>query len=193
MRRENLEHIIRAAADVTKERDFIIIGSQAILGQYPDAPATLLQSIEADIYPRDRPELAIDIESIPNDPRWVCTQRIAPHFWLDAAHPDIAVLVPRLGLDEPPADPDFRPPRVSCHLHRRSARPRVPGPGRGRPRRDAHPAPRLEQSGAAGAGGGRPADMMRPSRRVCPRQIGNLAPDKRHYQGRVSTPARGFP
>ena len=33
MNREDLEHIIRAAADVTNEYEFIIIGSQSILGQ----------------------------------------------------------------------------------------------------------------------------------------------------------------
>ena len=32
MRRDQLEHIIRAAADVTGENDSIVIGSQAILG-----------------------------------------------------------------------------------------------------------------------------------------------------------------
>ena len=41
MRRDQLEHIIRAAADVTKQKDLIIIGSQAILGQYPNAPESL--------------------------------------------------------------------------------------------------------------------------------------------------------
>ena len=62
MRRDHLEHIIRAAADVTNEQHFIIIGSQAILGQYPDAPDPLLISLEVDIYPLARPELpdAID-------------------------------------------------------------------------------------------------------------------------------------
>ncbi len=35
MRRDQLEHIIRAAAAVTRQNDLIIIGSQAILGQYP--------------------------------------------------------------------------------------------------------------------------------------------------------------
>lgn len=62
MVREELEHIIRAAADITKEQHFIIIGSQAILGQYPDAPEALLISMEADLYPRYRPELSHDIE-----------------------------------------------------------------------------------------------------------------------------------
>ena len=51
MRRDQLEHIIRAAADVTGENDFIVIGSQAILGQYPGAPDPLLSSMEADLYP----------------------------------------------------------------------------------------------------------------------------------------------
>ena len=62
MRREQLEHIIRAAADLTNETDFIIIGSQAILGRHPNAPAPLLVSMEADIYARNRPDLSDDID-----------------------------------------------------------------------------------------------------------------------------------
>lgn len=58
MRRVDLEHVLRAASAITNERDFIVIGSQSILGQFPDAPAELLVSNEVDIYPRDRPELA---------------------------------------------------------------------------------------------------------------------------------------
>ncbi|HWB14923.1 MAG TPA: DUF6036 family nucleotidyltransferase [Vicinamibacterales bacterium] len=37
-------------------RDFVVIGSQAILGQFPQAPENLLVSIEADVYPRDAPD-----------------------------------------------------------------------------------------------------------------------------------------
>ena len=62
MRRDQLEHIIRAAADLTNETDFIIIGSQAILGRHPNAPAPLLVSMEADIYARNRPDLSDDID-----------------------------------------------------------------------------------------------------------------------------------
>jgi hypothetical protein len=43
---------------VADTRDIVVIGSQAILGQYPDAPDGLLVSIEADVYPRDAPERA---------------------------------------------------------------------------------------------------------------------------------------
>lgn len=53
MRRVDLEHVLRAASAITNERDFIVIGSQAILGQFPDAPDELLVSAEVDIYPRD--------------------------------------------------------------------------------------------------------------------------------------------
>ncbi|MFW6050902.1 MAG: DUF6036 family nucleotidyltransferase [Myxococcota bacterium] len=58
MRREQLEHIIRAAADIADDTDIVIIGSQAILGEHPDAPDELLVSNEADVYPRNRPERA---------------------------------------------------------------------------------------------------------------------------------------
>lgn len=58
MRRHELEHLIRAAAAITNEDEIVVIGSQSILGAVPDAPAFLLQSMEADIYPLHHPELA---------------------------------------------------------------------------------------------------------------------------------------
>lgn len=56
MTRAALEHIVRAAAAVTNERDIVVIGSQAVLGQYPDAPDALLTSIDADVFPRHAPD-----------------------------------------------------------------------------------------------------------------------------------------
>ena len=47
----------RAKAD-ERCRDFVIIGSQAILGEHPDAPAELRVSREVDIYPLEVPALA---------------------------------------------------------------------------------------------------------------------------------------
>lgn len=55
MNRTALEHILRVAAAIANERDFVVIGSQAVLGQFPDAPDALVASIEADIYPRQAP------------------------------------------------------------------------------------------------------------------------------------------
>ena len=57
MKREHLEHLIRAAAKITGERELIVIRSQAILGEHPDAPEGLLRSDEADLYVPRRPEI----------------------------------------------------------------------------------------------------------------------------------------
>lgn len=50
MHRQQLEHIIRAAAGITGASEFVIVGSQAVLGQFPQAPDELLISIEADVF-----------------------------------------------------------------------------------------------------------------------------------------------
>jgi len=65
MKRADLEHLIRAASAITMQRDLVIIGSQAILGSVPDAPTRapeLCRSLEADMYPLVRPDLAELIE-----------------------------------------------------------------------------------------------------------------------------------
>ncbi len=62
MKRSDLEQILRASKGATGEKEFIVIGGQAILGPFTDAPRVLRQSMEADLYPRYRPELAELIE-----------------------------------------------------------------------------------------------------------------------------------
>jgi hypothetical protein len=62
MRREDFEHVIAAAAEVSGEDEFVVVGSQAILGTYPKAPETMLRSMEADIYPRRSPGKANEID-----------------------------------------------------------------------------------------------------------------------------------
>src|SRR5687768_8624665 len=56
MKRLQLEHIIRAAGMSANVDDIIVIGSQAVLGEFPDAPAELLVSDEADVFPSHHPE-----------------------------------------------------------------------------------------------------------------------------------------
>ncbi len=56
MKRQELEHIIRAATTIADDHELIVVGSQAVLGQYPDAPDDLCISNEADVYPRNFPE-----------------------------------------------------------------------------------------------------------------------------------------
>jgi hypothetical protein len=67
MRRADLEHVVAAAAQIVGEDEFVVVGSQAILGSYPDAPASLLRSQEADVYPRNSPEKAIRIDGAIGD------------------------------------------------------------------------------------------------------------------------------
>jgi hypothetical protein len=50
VKRHELEHIIRAASAITGANEIVVIGSQAVLGQYPDAPAEFLVSREADVF-----------------------------------------------------------------------------------------------------------------------------------------------
>lgn len=66
MKREHFEHVIRAAAEVTGD-EIVVIGSQAVLAQYPDAPEPLTSSLEADVYPRNFPDRADEIDGALGD------------------------------------------------------------------------------------------------------------------------------
>lgn len=67
MRIADLEHVIAAAAEVTGLDEFVVIGSQAILASAGDPPASMLQSLEADIYPLQDPEAADFIDGALGD------------------------------------------------------------------------------------------------------------------------------
>jgi hypothetical protein len=58
MKRSELEHVIRAAATIADHDEIIVVGSQAILGQFPSPPSELCVSNEADVYPKNHPERA---------------------------------------------------------------------------------------------------------------------------------------
>jgi len=44
VKRSELEHLIRAAAAITDQYEIVVVGSQSILGAFPDAPDSLLLS-----------------------------------------------------------------------------------------------------------------------------------------------------
>ena len=58
MRPHEFEHILAAAARVTGQDEFVVIGGQAILGSSSEPPEGLLESMEADIYPLNDPAAA---------------------------------------------------------------------------------------------------------------------------------------
>ena len=61
MNRQAMEHLIRAVAEITNEYDIVVIGSQSILGQFPQAPSDLLLSMELDVYPKNFSEKLTDV------------------------------------------------------------------------------------------------------------------------------------
>jgi hypothetical protein len=60
--REQLEHAIRAACDVSEDYEVWVFGSQAILGSHPNAPESLRASIEVDMQPKNRPQMVDEID-----------------------------------------------------------------------------------------------------------------------------------
>jgi hypothetical protein len=57
MKRENLEHVLRASAEICEESEFCIIGSQAILSEHPNLnDQDIVRSVECDLYPENAPE-----------------------------------------------------------------------------------------------------------------------------------------
>ena len=61
---------IRAACDVSDDTELWIFGSQAILGEFPNAPESLRASIEVDVQPKNRPETVDYIDGALGD--WYC-------------------------------------------------------------------------------------------------------------------------
>jgi hypothetical protein len=56
VKRADLEHLIRASSTIVDDDELIVMGSQAVLAQFPEAPEEMLRSDEADIYPKNKPE-----------------------------------------------------------------------------------------------------------------------------------------
>ena len=50
MTREQVEHVLRAAGAITGKQEWVIVGSQAILGSIPNAPHEITLSEEVDLY-----------------------------------------------------------------------------------------------------------------------------------------------
>lgn len=53
MKKQHVDHVLRAAGRITGERQFIIIGSQALHGKHPDVADDILMSAEVDLIAKD--------------------------------------------------------------------------------------------------------------------------------------------
>jgi hypothetical protein len=49
MKKQEVDHVLRAAGRITGEKQFIIIGSQSLHGKFPDLPDDLVKSFEVDL------------------------------------------------------------------------------------------------------------------------------------------------
>jgi hypothetical protein len=87
--RAQLEHLIRAAADIADDDELILVGSQAILGQFPDAPPELCVSADLDLYPKNRPERADLVEGSIGE---LSPFHATYGYYAHAAGPETAVL-----------------------------------------------------------------------------------------------------
>ena len=62
MNRLKLEHIIRAAGSIADDKEVIILGSTSIFAQFPDIEDEFLLSIEADVFPKNKPDMSDAID-----------------------------------------------------------------------------------------------------------------------------------
>jgi hypothetical protein len=89
MRRSELAHALRAAGKAAGEREFIVIGSQAIHASCTRPPVEALLSLECDIYPLNRPELANLLDRELGRSSKYARQH---GFYVDIVDPAIAIL-----------------------------------------------------------------------------------------------------
>jgi hypothetical protein len=56
MKKHQLDHILRAAGDITGQKRFVIVGSQALHGRYPDLADDIMMSAEVDLFAPEKPD-----------------------------------------------------------------------------------------------------------------------------------------
>jgi hypothetical protein len=56
MKKQQVDHVLRAAGRITGEKRFVIIGSQALHGKYPDIADEIVRSAEVDLIASKRPD-----------------------------------------------------------------------------------------------------------------------------------------
>lgn len=67
MNRRQFEHVIAAAANIIDLDEFVVVGSQAVLGAVTDVPDSMLVSMEADLYPLQEPDRAVEVDGAIGD------------------------------------------------------------------------------------------------------------------------------
>lgn len=56
MKKHQLDHVLRAAGDITGQKQFVIVGSQALHGKYPNLADDIVMSAEVDLFAPKEPD-----------------------------------------------------------------------------------------------------------------------------------------
>jgi cobalamin-dependent methionine synthase I len=64
MRRKSIDHILRAAAEVTNNKRFVLIGSAALMARIQHVPLNMMYTPEIDIYAPDADDIELASELI---------------------------------------------------------------------------------------------------------------------------------
>jgi hypothetical protein len=64
MKKRELDHVLRAAGEITGEKQFIIIGSQSLHAKYPDLADEIFGSAEVDLIAKNSPEKTVSLNFI---------------------------------------------------------------------------------------------------------------------------------
>ncbi|MEJ0077977.1 MAG: hypothetical protein WDO17_21575 [Alphaproteobacteria bacterium] len=64
MRRKSIDHILRAAAEVTSNKRFVLVGSAALIARAKHVPLNMMYTPEIDIYAPDADDVGLASELI---------------------------------------------------------------------------------------------------------------------------------
>jgi hypothetical protein len=70
MKKQQVDHILRAAGELTGEKQFVIIGSQSLHGKYPDLADDILRSFEVDLIAKNQASRTEWLDFIGQDSRF---------------------------------------------------------------------------------------------------------------------------
>lgn len=64
MKKQELDHVLRAAGRITGEKLFVIVGSQSLHGKYPDLADDIFRSAEVDLIAKKSPKRTESLNAI---------------------------------------------------------------------------------------------------------------------------------
>lgn len=70
MKKQQVDHILRATGGLTGEKQFVIIGSRSLHGKYPDVADDILRSFEVDLIAKKHPNRSEWLNFIGQDSRF---------------------------------------------------------------------------------------------------------------------------